>query len=86
MLTLTQTDVTVKIIYHSTLHHVNWDSVRSEASPDPLHGSVGMSALWATMEDATLSPRAHMALLDGPESSAVQSVNAEIWHEYEYDK
>lgn len=25
-----------------------------------------MSALWATMEDATLSPRAHMALLDGP--------------------
>lgn len=35
-------------------------------SPDPLHGSVGMSAVWATMEEATLSPRAHMALLDGP--------------------
>lgn len=38
-----------------------------EESPDPLHGSVGMSAVWATMEEATLSPRAHMALLDGPE-------------------
>lgn len=25
-----------------------------------------MSALWATMEEATLSPRAHMALLGGP--------------------
>lgn len=37
-----------------------------EVEPDPLQGSVGISALWATIEDATLSPRAHIALLDGP--------------------
>lgn len=43
---------------------------RGKASPDPLHGSVGMSALWATMEEATLSPKAHMALLDGPERNS----------------
>lgn len=43
---------------------------RGKASPDPLHGSVGMSALWATMEEATLSPKAHIALLDGPERNS----------------
>lgn len=51
----------------ATIHSVDWDCVGCKASPDPLHGNVGMSALWATMEEATLSPRAHMALHDGPE-------------------
>lgn len=46
--------------------HFKWDNAGSEVSPDPLHGRVGMSAVWATIEEATLSPRAHMALLDGP--------------------
>lgn len=45
--------------------HGNWGE--GEASPDPLHGRVGMPAVCATIEEATLSPRAHMALLDGPE-------------------
>lgn len=46
-----------------------WNNIKKggKESPDPLHGSVGMSAVWATIEEATLSPRAHMALLDGPE-------------------
>lgn len=40
----------------------------SEGLPEPLQGRMGMSALWATMDEATLSPKAHMALLDGPET------------------
>lgn len=34
--------------------------------PDPLHGIVGTPAVWATMEDAILSPRAHIAPSGGP--------------------
>lgn len=45
---------------------MNASSKPGNTSPDPLQGSVGMSALWATMEEATLSPKAHMALLEGP--------------------
>ena len=44
-----------------------------EDSPDPLQGSVGMSALWATIAEATLSPSAHMALLDGPAQNTLKS-------------
>lgn len=36
--------------------------------PVPVQGRMGMSALCATMEEATLSPRAHMALLEGPKN------------------
>ena len=35
--------------------------------PDPLHGRVGTPTVWATMVDAILSPRAHMADAGGPE-------------------
>ena len=34
--------------------------------PSPLHGSVGTPAVCATMEDAILSPSAHMAFSGGP--------------------
>lgn len=35
--------------------------------PEPLHGNVGIPAVWATIEDAILSPRDHMAFSGGPE-------------------
>lgn len=35
--------------------------------PLPLQGSVGICSVWATMVEAILSPRAHMASLGGPE-------------------
>lgn len=34
--------------------------------PEPDHGKVGISAVWATMLEAILSPRAHMAFSGGP--------------------
>lgn len=34
--------------------------------PVPLQGSVGIPAVWATMEEAILSPSAHIAWLGGP--------------------
>lgn len=34
--------------------------------PEPDHGRVGISAVWATMLEAILSPKAHIALLGGP--------------------
>ena len=34
--------------------------------PDPLHGSVGTFAVWATIDEAILSPKAHMAYSGGP--------------------
>lgn len=39
---------------------VCWDS------PEPDQGRVGMSAVWATMLEAILSPSAHMAFSGGP--------------------
>lgn len=57
----------VKRLISGTMHDVKCHREGGRESPDPLHGSVGMSAVCATMEEATLSPRAHMALLDGPE-------------------
>ena len=35
-------------------------------TPDPLHGSVGTPTVWATIVDAILSPRAHIAEAGGP--------------------
>lgn len=40
------------------------------AVPEPLHGIVGTPAVWATIEEAILSPRAHIAPSGGPESKA----------------
>jgi len=34
--------------------------------PLPLQGRVGMPAVWATIDDAILSPKAHIAWLGGP--------------------
>jgi len=34
--------------------------------PVPLHGSVGTFAVWATIDEAILSPKAHMAYSGGP--------------------
>jgi len=34
--------------------------------PDPLQGRVGTPAVCATMDEAILSPRAHIALSGGP--------------------
>lgn len=42
-----------------------WQS-KNLGLPAPLHGSVGIPAVWATMEEAILSPKAHMAWLGGP--------------------
>lgn len=35
-------------------------------APEPLQGSVGTAADWATMDEAILSPSAHMAEAGGP--------------------
>ena len=35
-------------------------------SPDPLQGIVGTPAVWATIEEAILSPRDHIAFSGGP--------------------
>lgn len=34
--------------------------------PDPLQGKVGTPTVWATIVDAILSPRAHIAEAGGP--------------------
>lgn len=34
--------------------------------PEPDHGNVGISAVWATIDDAILSPNAHIAFSGGP--------------------
>ena len=40
--------------------------------PLPLQGSVGTCSVWATMVEAILSPKAHMASLGGPEGSGTK--------------
>ena len=49
-----------------TLPDLASSSDHSMVSPSPLHGKVGTPALWATMEDAILSPSDHMAFSGGP--------------------
>jgi len=39
----------------------------------PLQGRVGTPAVWATIEEAILSPRAHIAFSGGPENSDNQT-------------
>lgn len=41
---------------------------RNTFLPLPLQGRVGIPAVWATMEDAILSPKAHIAWLGGPKN------------------
>lgn len=38
----------------------------AKSIPEPLHGKVGIPAVWATIEDAILSPRDHIAFSGGP--------------------
>ena len=40
-----------------------------DGSPEPLQGRVGTEAVWATIEEAILSPRAHMAEAGGPRNA-----------------
>lgn len=42
---------------------------------EPDQGNVGMSAVWATMEEATLSPKAHIALSGGPKKTRFSLCN-----------
>lgn len=53
---------TVKLQTHSRKDRTD----RGTDKPVPLQGSVGMPAVWATIEEAILSPRDHMAWLGGP--------------------
>lgn len=39
--------------------------------PSPLQGRVGMPAVWATIDEAILSPRAHIAWLGGPGKKSI---------------
>lgn len=48
--------------------------------PDPLHGIVGTPAVWATMEDAILSPRAHIAPSGGPVITEREIIHPELIH------
>lgn len=48
--------------------------------PDPLHGIVGTPAVWATMEDAILSPRAHIAPSGGPVIKEMGIIHPELIH------
>lgn len=58
-----------------TLARLSQGDPRSKACsplPLPLQGSVGICSVWATMVEAILSPRAHMASLGGPEGSGTR--------------
>lgn len=48
--------------------------------PDPLHGIVGTPAVWATMEDAILSPRAHIAPSGGPVIIKREIIHPQLIH------
>ena len=43
--------------------------------PDPLHGSVGTPAVCANMDDAILSPRAHIAFSGGPNTEKIEKLS-----------
>ncbi len=43
--------------------------------PDPDQESVGMSAVWATILEAILSPSAHMAFSGGPMKAMLFLIN-----------
>lgn len=48
--------------------------------PLPLQDSVGICSVWATMVEAILSPRAHMASLGGPEESGTGGRRNRVSH------
>lgn len=57
-----------------SMRSFKWLNVYSEPTqtkkvPAPLQGRVGIPAVWATTDEAILSPKAHIAWLGGPENA-----------------
>lgn len=59
-------------IQSTQVQNKKWRSPYS-VLPVPLHGRVGMPAVWATIDEAILSPRAHIAWLGGPEQFVIKN-------------